>query len=309
MAEEGKLPLRVYAMLDGGVALEDLSRQMAAWSKEPDVGLLTVRAVKLYADGALGSRGAWLFEPYTDAPAEDPTYTGLTVTPPDELRARILAVARAGFQPAVHAIGDRAVSTVLDDFELAHAAAPGVRPRVEHMQIARKRDIARLGAAGAIASMQPTHATSDGAWAEARLGSGTERQKGAYAWHQVLEAKAPLACGSDFPVEDIDPRGGLYSAIARTWPGRPGGAPWMPEERLSRFEAVRCFTDGPAFASFAEGRRGILRTQNDADFTAFDGDVFGVPPAAIPTLPIRFTMVGGRVVFSADPASRSSTPR
>src|SRR5262249_15266035 len=163
-----------------------------------------------------------------------------------------------GYQPAVHAIGDRATFETLTHFVRIAKSATELRPRVEHVQLLRPRDVGLFREAKAVASMQPTHATSDGPWAEARLGHGSERQPGAYAWRQVLDSGAPLACGSDFPVEGINPRAGLYSAETRRWPGGPQGG-WMPEQRLTRLEALRCFTWGPAFASYAEDRRGMIK--------------------------------------------------
>jgi predicted amidohydrolase YtcJ len=207
-------------------------------------------------------------------------------------------VAAAGFQPAVHAIGDRACAEVLEDFVEASKLAADLRPRVEHLQVLRANDVHLLVESGAVASMQPTHATSDGPWAEARLGHGTVRQKGAYAWRQVLAANVPLACGSDFPVEGIDPRAGLYSAETRTWPGGPAEG-WMPEQKLTRLEALRCFTSGAAYAAHAESHRGVIKEGYDADVTVFGKDVFGISAAQLRTVPVVATIVGGRLVFEA----------
>ncbi|HET7824807.1 MAG TPA: amidohydrolase, partial [Anaeromyxobacter sp.] len=165
LAAADRLPLRVYAMIDGQVPLRALEAELRRWKDRREVGRLTVRAVKLYADGALGSRGAALHEDYAD----DPGNRGLLLTEPDALRAKVRAIARAGLQPAVHAIGDRAVSIVVDAFEAAGDLRP-LRPRVEHVQVVLQRDVPRLAAAGAIASMQPVHATSDAPWVAARLG-------------------------------------------------------------------------------------------------------------------------------------------
>jgi predicted amidohydrolase YtcJ len=290
LAAEDRLPIRVYGMLDGQQALPKLDAQMELWNRTPSVGLLTVRSVKLFADGALGSRGAKMFEPYAD----DPTTTGLWITSPDDLRARIRRVSAAGYQPCVHAIGDRACAETLEAF----SASPGtrrLRPRVEHLQLLRPRDAHLLRESGAVASMQPTHATSDGAWAEARLGKGTERQKGAYAWRQALLAGATLAFGSDFPVESLDPRKGLASAVLRA----PDGAavPWMPEQSLTLLEALQAFTAGAAWAEHAESRRGAIRVGFDADLTLFGRDLFDVPLAALPDVPLLGTVVGGRLVY------------
>jgi predicted amidohydrolase YtcJ len=285
LAAEDRLPVRVYGMLDGQQPLATLDAQMELWKRTPQVGLLTVRSVKLFADGALGSRGAKLFDPYADESAT----SGLWVTSPDELRGRIARVAAAGYQPCVHAIGDRACAETLQAFS---AVAAALRPRVEHLQLLRPRDAHLLRESSAVASMQPTHATSDAPWAEARLGTGTERQKGAYAWRQALQAGAVLAFGSDFPVESLDPRRGLASAVLRRAEG--SSAAWMPEQKLTLEEAVRAFTWGAAYAEHAESRRGAVRPGFDADLTLFADDLFSVPPGALPDVPLLGTVVGGR---------------
>jgi predicted amidohydrolase YtcJ len=289
-------------MVDGEPPLRALEAELArvsalgraAGSRGPglELGHLTVRAVKLFADGALGSRGAALFDDYSD----DPGNRGLLLTAPDVLRAKVRAVVAAGFQPAVHAIGDRAVAEVLSAFEGAGdpARVRAARPRIEHLQILRPKDAPRLAATGAVGSMQPTHATSDAAWAPARLGPGSARLLGAYAWRSVLDAGAPLAFGSDFPIEEPDPRAGLAAAETRLPPG--GGKAFLPEQRLGRSEAMRAFTSGAALAAFAEDRRGMIREGLDADLTCFAGDVLSVPAAALPALPVSLVVVGGRVV-------------
>jgi predicted amidohydrolase YtcJ len=288
LAESDELPVRVYAMIDGQRG--DLDAMMREWKEKPGEGLLTVRAVKLFADGALGSRGAALFEPYEDEPGN----SGLWLLEPPELEERIERIAAAGFQPCVHCIGDRACALTLEAFS---RIPRDLRPRAEHLQILRPRDVPLLRKSGAIASMQPTHAVSDGVWAEARLGRGTERQRGAYAWKQALEAGAPLAFGSDFPVESIDPREGLRAAVARK---TAAGVVWMPEQRLTRDEALQAFTAGAAYAEFAEGRRGLIREGFEADLTVFRRDVLEVHVDEIPRVPIAATVVGGRVVYAGD---------
>jgi predicted amidohydrolase YtcJ len=208
---------------------------------------------------------------------------------PRELEDRIRRIAAAGFQPCVHCIGDHACALVLKAFA---TVPPDLRPRAEHLQILRSRDVPLLKKSGAIASMQPTHATSDAPWAEARLGRGTERQRGAYAWRQALEAGAPLAFGSDFPVEGIDPREGLKAAVARK---SASGAVWMPEQRLTRVEALHAFTTGAAYAEFEEGRRGLIREGFDADMTVFAKDILEVHVDELPRVPVVATVVGGNV--------------
>ena len=167
-----------------------------------------------------------------------------------------------------------------------------LRPRAEHLQLLRPEDAGLLRASGAVASMQPTHATGDAPWAEARIGRGTPRQKGAYAWRQALEAGAVLAFGSDFPVESLDPRRGLASAVLRTAEG--ASAAWMPEQTVTLEEALRAFTWGAAWAEHAESRRGAIKPAYDADLTLFGRDLFSVPPEAIAEVPVLGTVVGGR---------------
>ena len=292
LAERGALPIHVYAMLDGQQPLADLRAQMDAWRRTPTIGRLTVRAVKLYADGALGSRGALLLEPYAD----ESSTSGLALTPAPELQSRILAIADAGFQPCVHAIGDRAVHEVLADFLLASAAHPGLRPRVEHLQILAAPDVATLVASHAIASMQPTHATSDGPWVEDRLGRGTARVRGAYAWRTVLDAGVPLACGSDFPVEEPDPFAGIRSAVLRTWPGGPAGG-WMPEQRMTLDEALRCFTAGAAFAEGAESERGRIAEGYVADAAVLAVDPLAQGVERMDRSAVTATIVDGAVAW------------
>ena len=288
LAERGELPVRVYAMIDGQG--DGLDEQMRAFRGRWSIGMLAVRSVKLFADGALGSRGAAMFEPYAD----DPGNTGLWLIDPRELEERIARVAAAGYQPCVHCIGDRACALVLEAFAKVPRA---LRPRAEHLQTLRPRDVALLKRSGAVASMQPTHATTDGVWAEERLGRGSERQRGAYAWRQALDAGAPLAFGSDFPVEGFDPREGLRAAITRR---TAAGEVWMPEQRLRRDEALQAFTAGAAYAAFAEDRRGRVREGYDADLTVFARDVMKVHADEIPAVPVAATVIAGRVVYAAE---------
>jgi len=291
LAEEHRLPIRVYAMIDGQAPREGLEAQMRLWKATPEVGRLTVGAVKLFADGALGSRGAALLEPYQD----EPTTRGLLVTPPAELRERIRMVAIAGFQPAVHAIGDRACAQVLEDLEgLAGVVdLAALRPRLEHAQILAPGAVALLRRTRAVASVQPTHATSDAPWAEARI--GRSRLGRAYAWKDLLDGGVPLAFGSDFPVESFDPRAGLHAAETRL--PRGWASPFLPEQRLTRRQALRAFTAGAAYAERAESRRGMVREGYDADLTAFDGDIVGVAPDDLERIHVTLTVVGGRVEY------------
>ena len=285
LAKSDELAVRVYAMIDGQGPLSRLEEQLNEWRATKEIGRLTVRSVKLFADGSLGSRGAAMFEPYAD----DSGATGLWLMEPGDLAERIALVVAHGFQPSVHCIGDRACAVVLEAFTKVPRE---LRPRAEHLQILRARDVPLLKRSGAIASMQPTHATSDGTWAEDRLGKGTERQRGAYAWRQVLDAQVPLAFGSDFPVEGIDPRAGLRAAITRK---TRAGDVWMPEQRLTRDEALRAFTVGAAYAAFAEDRRGRIQEGQEADLTVFGRDLFDTAAEDLTSLPVEATVVGGVV--------------
>jgi predicted amidohydrolase YtcJ len=250
--------------------------------------------VKLSADGALASRGAALEEDYAD----DPGNRGLLLLEPGELAGRVAAIAAAGLQPAVHAIGDRAVGVTLDALEAAGRAhdVRALRPRLEHLQLVLPRHLPRLAALGVVASMQPVHAASDGPWLAARLGEGTARLRGAFAWRTLARAGVPLAFGSDFPVADPDPRAGLAAAETRA---APGAASFRPEEALDRAAALAAFTRGAAHACFAEGRRGMVREGLDADLTLFAGDPMAGGPEALRSLPVAGTVVGGRLAGPA----------
>jgi predicted amidohydrolase YtcJ len=278
------LPLRVYVVLQGtDPRIETLYAAGPASGER-----LSVRAVKFFADGALGSRGALLSTDYAD----DPGNRGLHALPPDELRARIGRAVSAGFQPCVHAIGDQANALVLDAY--AALRARSLRPRIEHAQVLGPTDIARFRTLGVIASMQPTHATSDMPWAEARV--GRERIRGAYAWRSLLSAGAPIAFGSDFPVERPEILEGVYAAVARAdRAGNPPGG-WYPAERLTFAEALAGFTSGAAYAAFVEDRRGRIRAGYDADFTIVEGDLgrADADPSVLLKARVRATLVAGR---------------
>lgn len=295
LAADGRLPIRVYAMIDGQVGLTELEREMARRKAEPAEGFLTVRAVKLFADGALGSRGAALHEPYSD----EASNRGLFVTPPGVLAEKIAAVVAASLQPCIHAIGDRAVGAV--KAAILRAGPPSkvksLRPRIEHMQVVSARDFSELAQAGVIASMQPAHATSDAGWVPSRLGADSERMCGAYAFKTALEHGMTLAFGSDFPVEEPHPLAGIYAAETRLAEGAE--APFMPRERLTREEALRGFTVGGAVASFAEGTRGIIREGFEADLSCFAGDVLTVPADRLRSVAVLAVLVAGRLVHRA----------
>ena len=252
-----------------------------------------MRSVKLYADGALGSRGAALLEDYSDGPGNQ----GLLFAADAILQEQMRRVMSCGLQLGVHAIGDRANRQVLD----AYAALlpefpdnPG-RHRIEHAQILDPDDIPRFAELGVIAAMQPIHATSDMYWAEDRLGAA--RLEGAYAWNSLLESGVRLAFGSDFPVEAVNPMLGIYAAVTRQdLAGRPDGG-WQPQERLSREAAVRAFTLGAANAAFMEQEVGSLETGKRADFIVLDRDLLRVPADEIPAVRVLETWVDGQRVF------------
>ena len=213
-----------------------------------------------------------------------------------------------GFQVGIHAIGDRGGLVALDAMEAAFGGQPrpDARFRLEHAQVLRLQDIQRLAHLGVIASMQPTHATSDMPWAGERVGA--RRLQGAYAWRKMLNAGARLALGSDFPVESADPRLGLYAAITRQdLAGQPAGG-WQPGERLSRDEALRGFTLDAAYSLFLEGEVGSLTVGKRADLVVFAGDPMTVPAADLPHLPILMTLVDGRIVYRNSGAGRPDQP-
>ncbi|HEY3122157.1 MAG TPA: amidohydrolase [Vicinamibacteria bacterium] len=250
-------------------------------------------ALKILSDGSMGAGTAAFFEPYAD----DPSTRGLLLYAVPELERLILEADAAGFQLAVHAIGDRANSLVLDAFEKA-ARANGARERrfrIEHAQVVRKADLARYRALGVIASIQPSHCIDDMRWAEKRIGPA--RVRDAYNFRSFLAAGIPVAFGTDWFVEPLDPRLGLYAAVTRELPqgGPPGG--WFPEEKISLEEALDLYTRGSAYAEFAEGVKGTLEPGRLADVAVFSADLFAVPPRAILTTPVDLTVVGGRVVY------------
>ncbi|WP_049622849.1 amidohydrolase [Frateuria defendens] len=293
-ADQHKLTARVYAMIHGTDADFDAisaEGKLAGYGG----GFLTVRAVKLFADGALGSRGAAMLAPYTD----DPRNSGLLFLTPAQMTAAIGKALGKGYQVGVHAIGDRANREVLDSFAAAYAQHGGqnLRNRIEHAQVVAPGDIQRFAALHLIASMQPTHATSDMNMAEARI--GPERLKGAYAWHSFLKLGTMIAGGSDFPVESPNPFYGLYSAVTRQdHAGQPPGG-WHAEQAMTLPEAFRAFTLDAAYASHAERTQGTLEPGKWADFILVDRDIFAGPPADLWKTRVLETWVGGRQVYRA----------
>lgn len=303
--EAGALKLRVYAAHDGTVP--DLTPALAGGPRIADPSgprRLTVRAVKFFADGALGSRGAALLEPYSD----DPKNSGLLLTEPAVLEARVRSAVAAGFQPATHAIGDRANAVTLDIYGRVYAGqAWKARPRIEHAQVVAELDLPRFGAEGVIASVQPTHATSDMPWAEKRV--GPERIRGAYAWRTLLTKNATVAAGSDAPVERIEPLLGLYAAITRKDPlGYPEGG-WYPDQVMTRAEALAAFTTGAAWASFTEDELGRLADGYLADVTVLSKDPLEVPEDQFLDTQVMLTIIGGEIVYVKGDADAPPAPK
>jgi predicted amidohydrolase YtcJ len=292
LAAAGQLPLRVYAYLSAPARLERY-----ATPPLPPTGRFAMRGVKLYADGALGSRGARLYAPYAD----DPKNLGLWRTDPATIHKAVEAAVAGGWQLAIHAIGDGAVGGVIDAFLAAQQKHPGDhRMRIEHTQVIAPQDVPKMAAARAIASMQPTHATSDMPWAEARL--GPQRVLGAYAWRTLMEHKIPIASGSDFPVEEVPPILGLYAAVARQdAKGAPAGG-WYPAQRMTLSEAIDSFTRGAAYAERAEASRGMLAVGRQADVTVFSGPL--APDRSLLDLRADYTVVDGEIVFQREQPGR-----
>jgi len=258
-------------------------------------GRLQMRTVKFYIDGALGSRGAALLADYSD----DPHNRGLLLVKPEEFERVVRKAKGCGVQVATHAIGDRGNRLVLDTYEkvLGADADGDLRWRDEHSQIIDPADIPRFAKLGVIASMQPTHATSDGPWAETRLGAA--RMAGAYAWRSLLDSGARLAFGSDFPVEFENPMLGLYAAVTRQdREGHPPGG-WQPSQRLTPAEALRGFTLDAAYAGFAENEVGSLKPGKRADFVILSDDPLSIDASKIDDIKVLSTWVDGEAVYRA----------
>jgi predicted amidohydrolase YtcJ len=288
LIDEKRFPIRVYAMLGDNDAL--LKEWLSKGTLVDYGGRLTIRSIKLYADGALGSRGAALLAPYSD----DPGNSGLMLARPEHMTDVATRARAKGFQVNTHAIGDRGVRNVIDSYSAAGVTAND-RFRVEHLQVISPPDIPRLVSHGIIASMQPTHATSDMPWAERRL--GPDRIKGAYAWRTILNAGGRLALGSDFPVEDVNPFFGIYSAVTRQdHEGNPAGG-WYPDQRLTLAEAIRGFTKDAAYAAFEETSRGTIEPGKLGDLTIVEGDFLTIPAKDLWKAKVLATVVGGEMVY------------
>jgi predicted amidohydrolase YtcJ len=292
MAKAGEIPFRLYVMIgdDSAAVAHYLQRgpQSALYDNH-----LWIRSIKLYADGALGSRGAALLEPYSD----DPNNRGLLLSAPAHIQDVASRALRGGFQVATHAIGDRGNRLVLDAYEKALQSTPTAdhRFRVEHAQIINHDDIPRFAELGVIPSMQAVHQTSDMYWAGNRLGAG--RLFGAYAWRSLLNTGVVIPNGSDFPVEAVNPLLSFHSAVSRqdaeNWPA----AGWMPEQRMTRDEALKSMTIWPAYAGFQESMMGSLTPGKLADFVVLDRDIMTVPERDILGTSVLATYIGGKAVY------------
>jgi predicted amidohydrolase YtcJ len=292
LARAGRFNIRNYVMVSDNAA------DIAYYTRRgPQNGLydgrIWIRAIKTYADGALGSRGAALLAPYSD----DSLNTGLLVTPPAHLEKVAEIGLRSGFQVNTHAIGDRGNRIALDAFESALKAVPRAdhRFRIEHAQVLSPEDIPRFAKLGVIPSMQASHQTSDMRWAETRV--GPERIRGAYAWRSLLNTGVVIPDGSDFPVEEVNPLISFHSAVTRQdasgWP--PGG--WYPEQVMTREEALRAMTIWPAYAGFQEKELGSLTPGKYADFVVLDRDIMSVPASEVLGTRVLATYIGGKSVY------------
>ncbi len=291
LAEEGKLGIRIYAMISGSNdrLQANLSRYRIDGAGQNH---LTVRSIKRLIDGALGAHGAWLLEPYSDLP----TSTGLNTTPVEEIRETARLAIENGFQLCTHAIGDRGNREILDIYEEAFSAHPDkkdLRWRVEHAQHLSPPDIPRFGRLGVIPSMQGVHCISDGPWVIKKLGEVRARE-GAYVWRKLIEGGAVICNGTDAPVEDVNPIPSFYATVSRIM---TDGTAFFPEERLTREEALRTYTLNGAYASFQEDLLGSLKPGKLADITVLSRDIMTVPEPEILNTEVLMTIVGGRVLF------------
>ena len=295
LAREGRYSLRDYVMVRANDSVLDAFMRRGPQKALHD-GRIWIRAIKITADGALGSRGAALLEPYSD----DAGNTGLITQPPERIRSVAVRALKAGFQVNVHAIGDRANRIVLDQFEAALREVPTAdhRFRIEHAQILSEQDIPRFAALDVIPSMQGSHQTSDMYWVPARLGQS--RAKGAYAWRSLLNTGVVIPNGSDFPVEAVNPLISFHSFITRQDAENFPAGGWMPEQRTTREEALLSITLWPAYAAFMENESGSLTVGKFADFVVLDRDIMTVAPDAVLGTRVLLTVLGGRTVYKAE---------
>lgn len=292
LAAEQKLPLRIYPMLSARDP--QLPQWLQAGIIDDKTDFLDIRSVKIYGDGALGSRGAALIEPYTDQPSQK----GLLVTQPDQLTQIMQMTIDAGFQTNVHAIGDLANRLVLDRFEqlVPEDKRQASRHRVEHAQIVSPKDIPRFAKLHVLPAMQAVHATSDKNMAGDRL--GVARLRGAYAWRSFIDQGSIIVGGSDFPVELAEPFHGIHASVTRqSQDNQPVGG-WLPEQKLSLTEALRSFTVDAAYGAFQENSMGTLAPGSWADFILVDRDIYNIPAEQLWRVQVEQTFVNGKQVFA-----------
>jgi predicted amidohydrolase YtcJ len=293
MIDEGTIGVRLWVMIRQ--PNEIIAPKLAQYKTIGyGNGHLTVRAIKKQIDGALGSRGAWLLAPYADKPES----SGLETEKVADIEQTARLARQNGFQLCVHAIGDRANRETLDIFERAlgaNAKSKDLRWRVEHAQHLSAQDIPRFGRLGVIASMQGIHCTSDAPYVLQRLGPA-RAEEGAYVWQKLMKSGATVANGTDAPVEDVDPIPNYYATVSRKL---KDGSVFYPDQRMSRMEALKSYTINGAYAAFEEGNRGSLTVGKYADVTVLSKDILKVPEDEIPSAKVTYTIVGGKVLYSA----------
>ncbi|MCY4204674.1 MAG: amidohydrolase [Bacteroidetes bacterium] len=292
LADEGNLPVRLYVMIRANST--ELSDKLASYRM---IGYgdnhLTVRSVKRSIDGALGSHGAWLLEPYSDLPES----RGLETTAVDEVRISAEIAKFHEFQFNVHAIGDRANRVVLDIYESLYGAeGQDLRWRIEHAQHLHPDDISRFGSLGVIASVQGVHATSDAPWVYRRLGA-ERAESGAYRWQTLWQTGAVVTNGTDTPVEAIDPIANYYATVTRAL---ADGSIFYPSERLSREQALQSYTLNNAYAAFEEDIKGSLEPGKLADITVLSKDILTIPDEEILSTEVLYTIVGGSILYEKE---------
>ena len=294
MVDEGAMGVRLWVMVREGNEAE--APKLAKYRMiDYGAGHLTVRAIKRQIDGALGSRGAWLLEPYSDKPDS----TGLNTTTVDSIRETARLAIANGYQLCVHAIGDRANRETLNIFEDTFKANPDkkdLRWRVEHAQHLNPSDIPRFGLLGVIASMQGIHCTSDAPYVPARLGD-RRAEEGAYVWQKLMKSGAIVSNGTDAPVEDVNPIANYYATVSRK---SKDGKVFYPDQRMSRAEALRSYTWNAAYAAFEEETRGSLKVGKYADLVVLSKDITTISEDEIPTAQVMYTIVGGKVRYQRD---------
>jgi predicted amidohydrolase YtcJ len=299
LAEEHKLGLRLWVMLrtSNAILAPNLRKYYTIGAADDH---FTVRAIKRMMDGALGSRGAWMLEPYSDLPPGTPNRSGLATQDPADIRKTAELAIANGYQLCVHAIGDRANREVLNIYEAVfkeHPDKKALRWRIEHAQHIDPADIPRFAELGVIASMQGIHCTSDAPFVILRLGP-KRAEEGAYVWQSLMRSGALVTNGTDTPVEDVDPIACFYASVSRKL---KDGSVFFPEQRMSREEALRSYTVNNAYSAFEESSKGSLAPGKLADVTVLSKDILTIPEDEIPKAQVDYTIVGGKVMYQRAP--------